>query len=58
MPSQNDNRTPRTVEVESMSLEQRQARINAGVIDVSQAPDDVQAFTERATRRYLNTFTE
>jgi len=59
MPSQNDHRAPRTVEVEGMSLEERQAAISAGVIeDLSQAPDDVRAFAERATRRYLDMFSD
>lgn len=57
MSSQSDNRPPQLVEVESMSIAERQAAISAGVIeDLSEAPEDVRAFAERASQRYLDTF--
>ncbi len=59
MPSQHDHHPPLPAEVESMSLAERQAAIRAGVIeDLSEAPDDVRAFAERASRRYLATFVD
>lgn len=59
MPSQSDNRPPQLVEVEGMSLAERQAAISAGVIeDLSEAPEDVRAFAERASERYLATFVD
>ena len=57
MPSHSDHPAPRTAEVENMSLSDRQAAISNGVIeDLSSAPDDVRAFAERASRRYLEMF--
>ena len=55
MASQNEQRS--VGEVEAMTLDERRAAIRAGVIrDVDAAPDDVQTFAQRATRRYLATF--
>lgn len=59
MPSQSDDRSPQLLEVESMSLAERQAAISAGVIeDLSEASEDVRAFAERASQRYLANFVD
>ncbi len=45
------------IEVERLSLSERQAAIEAGVVlDPATAPPEVRAFVDRASRRYLDTF--
>ncbi len=57
MPSQHGHGSPQRAGVESMSLAERQAAISAGVIEnLTEAPEGVRAFAERASNRYLATF--
>lgn len=57
MASQDQPRVDRLTRVQGMSLQERQDAITAGVIeDLDSAPDDAQAFAERATQRYLAAF--
>lgn len=57
MADQDQPRVDRLTKVQGMSLQERQDAISDGVIeDLDGAPDDVRAFAERATQRYLAAF--
>ena len=57
MADQDQPRVDRLTKVQGMSLQERQDAISDGVIeDLANEPDDVRAFAERATQRYLASF--